>query len=110
MVQQKIYYHQKDGLGIYNIYLRYRTSTTGIEEYTNKENIRIYPNPTKSFVHVELKDPTEHFTIYVYSILGQEMYRASNTPTIDISNFANGVYYLTVDQNSKTWTKKMIKE
>jgi len=108
--KQKIYYHQKDGTGIFHIYLRYRTGTTGINEHTNTENIKVYPNPTNTILNVVLPNLTEHFTIYVYSSLGQELYKTTNNTSIDISNFTNGIYFLTVKLYGRNWTTKIVKE
>ena len=109
--KQKIYYHKKNGAGIYNIYLRYRTgTTTSINEQTNTESIKVYPNPTTNVFHITLPNSSEHFTVTVYSSLGKQIYKISDHTSIDISNFANGIYFLTVNQNEKNWTTKIVKE
>lgn len=108
--KQKIYYHKKNGALTYSIYLRYRTGTTvGINEQTNTENIKVYPNPTNNIFNVILPNLSSPFTITIYSSLGQELYKTSNSSSIDISNLANGTYFLTVKQNDKNWTTKIIK-
>ncbi len=109
--KQKIYYHQKDITFTYTIYLRYRTgATTGINGQINKGNINVYPNPTENTFQICLPNPSEHFTIRVYSSIGQEIYETSNHTSIDISNFASGIYYLTVIQNDKIWWTKIVKK
>lgn len=109
--KQKIYYHKKNGAGIYNIYLRYRTgTTTSINEQINTESIKVYPNPTTNVFHITLPNLLEHFTVTVYSSLGKQIYKISDHTSIDISNFANGIYFLTVNQNEKNWTTKIVKE
>jgi hypothetical protein len=108
--KQKMYYHKKNGALTYNIYLRYRTGTTGINEQTNNGNINVFPNPTTNIFQIVLPNPSEYFTITVFSSLGQEIYKISDHTSIDISNFANGIYFLTVNQNNKTWTTKIVKE
>lgn len=100
--KQKIYYHKKNGALTYAIYLRYRTgSTTDINGQTNTGNVKVYPNPTKNIFQITLPNPSEHFTITIYSILGQEILKISDRTSIDISNFLNGIYFLTVNQNDK---------
>jgi hypothetical protein len=108
--KQQIYYHQKDGAGIYHIYLRNRTLTTGVNEYINKKNHKIYPNPTKDIFNIVLNEPNEPFTISVYSSLGQELIKPNSNTSIDISNFTNGIYFLKVKQNDRIWTTKIVKE
>ena len=109
--KQKIYYHKKNGAGIYNIYLRYRTGTTiGINEQTNTKDIKVYPNPTANVFHITLPNSSEHFTVTIYTSLGKKIYQTSDHTSIDISNFANGIYFLTVSQNEINWTTKIVKE
>ena len=108
--KQKIYYHQKNGAGIYHIYLRYRTLTTGVNEYTNAKSIKVYPNPTNDNFNVVLNEPNEHYIISVYSSLGQELLRTNSNTSIDISSFTNGIYFLKVKQNDRSWTTKIVKE
>lgn len=109
--KQKIYYHKKNMAFTYSIYLRYRTGTTsGINEQINTGNISVYPNPTTNILQINFPNPSEHFTIIVYSSLGQEIYKISDHTSIDISNFASGIYYLTVTQNDKNWKAKIVKK
>ncbi|MBI5540205.1 MAG: T9SS type A sorting domain-containing protein [Bacteroidia bacterium] len=108
--KQKIYYHKKNGAFIYSIYLRYRTGTTGIKEQSNTENFRVYPNPTNDILDIILPNISGHFTISVYSSLGQELFKMSNKTSIDISNLPNGIYFLTVKNYDRIWTTKIVKE
>lgn len=108
--KQKIYYHQKDNSGHYKIYLRYRTGTTGIKEQTNTNNLMVYPNPTNNIFEINLPNLSEPYIIYLYSFLGQELFKISDQTIIDISNLPNGIYFLTIKNYDKTWTTKVIKE
>lgn len=108
--KQKIYYHQKDHTLVYNIYMRYRTMTSGINEYIHSENLKVYPNPTNNILTIVLPHPTEEFTLSVYSSLGQELYKNSSHTSIDISNFVNGIFFLILKQNDCNWKTKIIKE
>jgi hypothetical protein len=108
--KQKIYYHQKDGTGIFHIYIRYRTVTTGINEQTNTNDFKVYPNPTNNILNIILPKPSDYFTISVYSSFGQELFKASNKTSIDISNLPKGIYFLTVKNYDRIWTTKIVKE
>jgi len=108
--KQKIYYHQRDETGIFNIYLRYRVGTTGINEQTNAENSKVYPNPTNNIFHIVLPNLTNDYTVTVFSALGQELYKMSNSTSIDITNFVNGIYFLVIRQNGKNWSTKIVKK
>jgi hypothetical protein len=107
---QKIYYHQKDGSGIFHMYLRYKTGTTGMQEQTNAQQLSVYPNPANDFLSVVLSEPAEHFTISIHSLQGQELCKTSGSTSIDISTLPNGIYFLTVKQNDKSTTTRIIKE
>lgn len=108
--KQKIYYHKKNEALIYSIYLCYRIGTTGNNERTNTENFQVYPNPTNNIFNIILPNPSDHFTISVYRLHGQELFKMSNKTSIDISNLPTGIYFLTVKQNSRIWTTKIVKE
>lgn len=109
--KQKIYYHQKNGSGIFEIYLRYKTgTTTSINEQTIAENIEVYPNPTTNILQITLPIPSVRYTITLSSNTGQELFKLSDQTVIDISNFANGIYFLKINQNNINWTTKILKE
>lgn len=107
--KQKIYYHQKDSTQVYKIYLRYRTTTTGVNEQMSNETLAVYPNPTNGLVNVQLPLLNENVEINIYSIIGEKLLRVNNTKSVDISYFPSGIYFLTVKQNNRTWTTKIIK-
>ena len=107
--QSKIYYHKKSG-GLYKLFLRYRTSITGINEIGNIEDVTIFPNPSSNIVQVNLPNPHQIFSIVVYSPTGQQVLETSDKTIIDISNFANGVYILTLKQGNKNWITKIVKQ
>jgi hypothetical protein len=106
---QKIYYHQKDGSGIFHIYLRYRTGTTDIHEQTNAQQFSVYPNPATHFLTIVLPDPAADFTLSIHTLSGQELFTTSQQTNIDISGLSNGSYFLSVKQNEKTIISKIIK-
>lgn len=105
---QKIYYHQKDGSGIFHIYLRYKTGTTGIVEQTATSQLRLYPNPVHDVLTVVLPNEKE-FMLSIYSLAGQELYKTTTSTTIDISTLAKGIYFLNVKQGEQSQTIKLIK-
>ena len=60
--KQKIYYHQKDGTGVFHIYLRYRSSNTAIITHKNFENIKVFPNPTHNILCIDFPYQKEQYT------------------------------------------------
>jgi len=76
----------------------------GIAE--NNFDVSVFPNPTTGFVTVNTTNPV-HFE--VYSALGQRLQvgeLTQNEKQIDLSNFATGVYYLRMENE----TLKIVKD
>ena len=69
--------------------------------------IRIYPNPSSSFVNI---DYPENIETSVFNILGQQILK-TNSKTINISNFDKGTYFLiTKDENNSITNFKLLKK
>ncbi len=83
----------------------------GLDDISLEDNsITIYPNPTNSEVNIS----SENFinSVEIFNSLGQRVYYSvvnSNTKTIDISSFSNGVYILRVITDNGVIRKKIIK-
>jgi hypothetical protein len=74
---------------------------TGITTLSNAEFV-VYPNPTSGLLNVETT--TDDNTITVFDLVGNAVYTVKSTSfktEIDMQNFANGIYFLKVE-NSKT--------
>lgn len=77
-------------------------------------HIKIYPNPTKGFLKIEVSDYTikEDITILVYDLAGRLLI---NTKTIDslidldLSSYQNGTYILRLIRNKEKSEWKIIK-
>ena len=87
----------------------------------NSENTgitRIYPNPATNEVYVEISCmENTNGQLIVHNTIGQkiikrqlELLKGTNVYTIDISDFAVGIYPVTFNnEQGETWTKKIIK-
>lgn len=81
--------------------------TLGIAEFTEKNGFALYPNPTTDVINVKL---SENFNS-AYLITDQTgriiqkglLY--SEITELDVSSLAKGVYFFTLDQNSKNYLK-----
>lgn len=72
-------------------------STTDIEENKNSSNLAltIYPNPNKGLLNINTKTSNQ---INILSVTGRILFKSSinkGNNTIDISSFANGIYFIT---------------
>lgn len=73
-----------------------------------KLNPTIYPNPTKDILYIEnVKDAN----VSIFNILGFEIAKMNNNEaikTINMSDFANGTYYVKIYNNTEVVTQKII--
>lgn len=87
--------------------------TIGINENTTSNNIVIYPNPNNGLFKFEISTPIKNTKIQVYNSLGACVYQTSSDrqSTIDLTNQANGLYFVKVmSENKIIATQKIVKE
>lgn len=108
--KQRLYYHQKNGSGVFKINMRYRTSATGINKIFSPEDLKLFPNPTTNSINITVPNPNEKYEIEIHSPQGQLILKTSTSRTIDIEHLPKGIYFLTVNQNNKIVTKKIVKQ
>ena len=76
----------------------------------DKNTIAVYPNPAKDVVSLTLQNNTEVKEVVLYNLTGQEMLRTNQTQNINVSDLANGAYFLkATTTNGTSLTKKIIK-
>ena len=75
-------------------------------------NIKIFPNPTSSLITVSLNDSNNNnITIEITDSLGKKIfsnYYKQNNITINTEKFLKGIYFLTIINNNKSQTQKII--
>jgi len=69
------------------------------------DHLVIYPNPTKNKVNIN-----KNVDINVYDQIGNIIISKTNTNTLDMSKFSNGVYILQINYKNKSITKQLIKK
>ena len=89
--------------------------TTGFTESLGKKGIRIYPNPTKGHLKVEITDyeSSDECTLLIVNASGARILQKevdSNSTTIDISSQSNGLYILHISLNGEKSSWKIIKK
>jgi len=74
--------------------------TLGINEFSENESMKIYPNPANEILNINLENPT---SISIVSIVGEEVYQGdvNGNSTIDISGFSSGIYFIKDLNNSQ---------
>ena len=101
-----------DGNGCLNtsIFAQSVTVCSDIQTITSNETISMYPNPSNGFITIEINTI---FNLVVMDGLGQEIYNQtldSGKHIINISNHANGLYFVRATSNGKVNTTRLIKE
>jgi len=87
---------------------------TDVNEVANVDaNIIIYPNPTTSRFAITSNQIEKNTTVTVYNLLGKEIITRKVTQkntVLDLKNNENGVYFVRVENDTETITKRVIKQ
>jgi len=99
---------------VYDVHvLKLSTTTTGLNDLEENQNIRVYPNPAQDYLIIEMKEKTEHLMIEIYNGSGQ-LVKQDNTVAksieLDLQNLETGVYIIHVTSGSSENNLKFIKE
>jgi hypothetical protein len=87
------------------------------EESVLDSKLALYPNPANSTVNISVTlDNTTEASITVYDFLGQTVSTVYNgslaagtqVHPLDLSTFADGVYFVTLTQNNQRTTQKLV--
>ena len=87
----------------------------GVEDFLTQDAVSVYPNPTKNEINILVQQEVEA-DVRIFDVLGKLMvYQAdinlgNNIHTIDVSDFSNGVYFVRINSNAGTITKKIMKK
>lgn len=86
-----------------------------LQEKLSEHNLKIYPNPTKGQLKVEIVgyEPSDVGLITLFSLSGQVLFSDHLNSAhcfVDISNNTNGIYILQISINGKSTSWKIIKE
>lgn len=84
-------------------------TATGINEINDNNYLIIYPNPTSGNLNMDgtFLENNSNFEIIVYNCLGKVILQTTNAKSIDISDFDNGIYYLTLISEEKIINRKI---
>ena len=83
------------------------------EEIITAEELRLFPNPTTDQVRIE-STQSRIENIQVFDATGQlvlsHLATAKHQETIDLSAYANGIYFIQIRTDKGITTKKVIKQ
>ena len=80
----------------------------GIENYKNKVQVNIYPNPSNEILTIETSE--EQGEIKITDLLGNEIKseKINKSLQLDVSNISKGVYFVTFVSGNNIFTRKII--
>jgi hypothetical protein len=86
-------------------------TTLNATNFEVANNIKMYPNPTNGIFTIETQEVS---TVEVFDMIGKKVYSnklSVGSSTIDLSNYTNGIYLLTVtNQKGNSNSFKLIKQ
>lgn len=86
---------------------RFIPQTLSTEDFS-KIDFQIYPNPTSDYLNIKTQSNNYNFSIY--NSLGQIMNATSVENRIDISSLSNGIYFMKIETETTSATKRFIKQ
>ena len=79
----------------------------------SESSLSIYPNPTTGIITLSSSTIVEQASITILNGVGQLIFtdkmRNQNSKVLDLTNYAKGVYYITITTDKNTETYKLIK-
>ena len=78
----------------------------------SNSNIKIYPNPTNAMLNIDILEGI-YDEIVIFSTSGKMLYKVENNSSnlsIDVSQYASGMYFIKFVSNGIAVTKRFIKE
>ena len=89
-------------------------STAGLTTKLLEKGLSIYPNPSSGILNIDIADVNVTVKrVTILNILGKEVFRKENlqsNSTIDLSSLPKGIYFVHINSEYETVTKKIIME
>lgn len=80
----------------------------GVNDFSQNNNISIYPNPVKEFVTIKSKTGLKN--VEAYNILGKKVNLKKDQDCYSVSHLSNGIYFLNIQTVNGIVKKKLIIE
>lgn len=98
---------------IFTMTLDWVPATSGIESNDFNTNISFYPNPTNGFLNFDLSQIHSGSVIQIHNIVGKKVFeekleQLNGVKTIDMSNFENGIYLVSIQFVNENKTYKVV--
>lgn len=89
------------------------TTFLGVNEATSQsslESVKVYPNPAKDVLNVELPKKIKNFSLEITDLSGRTLFSVQNQTKVNVSGLVNGTYVCTVKSDNESVTRKIIIE
>ncbi len=91
----------------------YHNTSVGIKESTQNKELLIYPNPSHTYLTIQLSNNLTTQAIHIYNLVGEEVMAVPFVKpdgAVDISTLKEGMYFLEVLTEEGVLRKKFVKE
>lgn len=88
--------------------LKYNCNTVGLESKKKDSYLTIYPNPSQNKINLKFDSLPKNEIVTIYNAVGQletSFLVQSSVMILDISNLANGVYYIRINAHPGSCVK-----
>ena len=82
-------------------------AATGINTINANNFIKVFPNPAKDKITVQLPEGTKNYQIQLSNAFGQKILQTQSNE-IDVSSVSSGIYFLSIDTDNYHANKKVI--
>jgi len=86
--------------------------TLGLDAFLTSE-IKVFPNPVKTILNVEITDTTDYVSLELFDVSGKlvsQKHITNEVISLSMKNLSRGVYFLKVSSSEKTGIYKIVKE
>jgi hypothetical protein len=102
--------HDNFGGSAYIDNLKINDEVLAVNDAT-KGNVKLYPNPVKDILKLNLPNGEKIATIEVYNTVGQKVSEFKNVDQINLNHLKSGVYIINLKNTAvKTYSSKVIKQ
>lgn len=103
----------KAALGALQHFAVASTTFLGVNDISSKkvlEAVKVYPNPAKDILNIELPKKVKAFNFEITDLSGRSILSGENQTKVNVSTLVNGTYLCTVKTESESVTRKVIIE
>ena len=105
-----VYNVGKAAVGALQHFATATTAQLGTEDVNvhSLESVKVYPNPSKDFINIELPKDIKDFHVEITDMNGRLIINKQNEKKINVSSLANGAYLCNIKSSSQTAVRKII--